>query len=383
MKKLMFAILAMLPMALVAQNYHKYYNSLHPYPTPAQVVSEQVRIEKNAFYEQVLEQTQAESERIMYKIGESNKKVEQEAHQLLQRQANATPKQKQAQQAMAGDMMQIIQELGIPMEKLEEMSEEEIEALVMPKVAANTGLSPEVMEKLSKMSDREAEAYMKAHPELMSSFQNSRFGQQAMDMQGMARVEEAGQADMDRLNRLMELNNQVIEARLGWASDMSKHGNWGNGKAFSQEFTAPYYERITEIYLECWSRVEREDPVTNGDYSERPTPAFVRSYYDRMNAVVDEANQALADKWCKMLQEDVVYYRNEIEKLLPICDEQHRIYNKIQDPSVRIKADGTMADGAVYSAIQLYVHTLQHRLDIITLEHRETPKTYVPGGGKG
>lgn len=379
----MFAILAMLPMALVAQDYHKYYNSLQPYPTPSQLISEQVRAEKNAFYKQVLEQTQAESDRIMQKIGESNKKVQQEAQQLMQRQANATPKQKQAQQAMAGDMMQIIQELGIPMEKLAEMSEEEIQALVMPKIAANTGLSPEVMEKLSKMSDREAEAYMKAHPELMNSYQNSRFGQQAMDMQGMARVEEAGQDDMERLDRLMELNNQVNDAREGWASEMNKHGNWANGEMFSEEFLAPYKERITEIYLECWSRVEREYPVTNGDYSARPAPAYVKSYYDQMNAVVDEANQALAAKWCEMQQEDVMYYRNEIEKLLPICDEQHRIYNEIQDPSVRIKADGTMADGAVYSAIQLYVYALQHRLDIVTLEHREVPKTYIPGGGKG
>lgn len=382
MKKLLIALWALMPMAMIAQDYHEYYNQLTPYPTPAQLVSKQVRAEKMAQYSTLLEQVEDAGMRATQKVGDANRQQQAKAQQMAQRQANAAPTQKQAQQAMAGDMMQIIQSLGIPMEKLAEMSDEELQALIMPKVSQNTGLSPEVMEKLSKMSDREAEAYMRSHPELMNNFQNSRFGQQAMAMQGMPYAEE-DEADMERAERIMELYLQVMDERNTWTSKIGQRATWQSGEAFSEQFLAPYEERIAEIYDECWSRVERENPVTNYDYSERPVPAYVQSYYDRMNAIVDEANQALAAEWCKTMQEDVLYYRNEIEKLLPICDEQHRIYKEIKDPAARAKADSHMTDGTVYSAIHLYIYALQHRLNIVTLEHKDTPKTYVPAGGMG
>ncbi len=382
MKKLLIALLALVPMAMIAQDYHQYYNQLTPYPTPAQLVSKQVRAETAVLYRHIQEEIEAEAMRAAQKVGDANRQQLAGAQQMAQRQANATPKQKQAQQAMAGDMMQIIQSLGIPMEKLAEMSDEEIEALIMPKVAQNTGLSPEVMEKLSKMSDREVEAYMRSHPELMSSFQNSRFGQQAMAMQGMPHAEE-DEADMERASRIMELNLQVIEEKNNGSVVLDKRVNWQDGEAFSNKFLAPYEARIAEIYDECWSRVERENPVTNYDYSARPTPAYVQSYYDRMNAIVDEANQALAAEWCKTMQDDLQYYQNKIEKLLPICDEQHRLYKQISDPAARLKADSHMADGALFSAIQLYIYALKHRLEIGTLEHKDAPKTYVPAGGMG
>lgn len=382
MKKLLIALLAMMPMAMIAQDYHQYYNQVKQYPTPAQLVSKQVRAEKNAQYSTLLEEVEEATMRAAQKVGDANRQRQAKAQQMAQRQANATPTQKQAQQAMAGDMMKIIQELGIPMEQLAQMSDEEIEALVMPKVSQNTGLSPEVMEKLSKMSDREAEAYMRSHPELMSSFQNSRFGQQAMAMQGMPHVEE-DEADNERLDRILNLYEQVIDDKNALTSEIGKSGTWQEGEVFSERFLAPYEERIAAVYDECWSRVERENPVKNYDYSERPVPAYVQTYYDRMNAIVDEANQALAEEWCKNMQENVLLRQNTIEKLLPICDKQHSIHKEIKDPATRAKADSYMTDGIVYSAIHLYIYALQHRLNIVTLEHRDAPKTYVPAGGKG
>lgn len=374
MKKSITLVLAMMSMMVFAQTPRAFYNQVSSYPTADQLLSEQVRNQKDADYQQVLNQLEETSNQAIARVQAATMATRNQVGVI----SGASAKQKQARQEMGNDMMQMIQELGIPMEQLATMSEEEIEALLMPMLAKNAGFSQSEVEKLSKMSDREAEAYMRSHPDMMSRAQNSRIGQmaQAAGMQGTSETEEQ---DMERINRIMEINIQVTE-NAQQVFIMSAQGETAV-ENFDKKVVQPYYDRIRAIHDECWQRVDKESPSYY--YDELPAPAYVKTYYDRMNAIVKEANVAIAREWCKLQDQPLQAIGGEIEKLLPLYDEQLQLREAIIDATVRDHADVNMIEGRLLDAVREYVKTLKRRLEFPQLETYEAPKTYVPGGRMG
>jgi len=395
MKKTIIALLALMPMALMAQTPREMYNELKQMPTPEQIAKEQVRIEKEAYYTAKEERIDAIQQVEIQKVAASQKADQARSQQQMAQQNKATAKQKQAKQQMAGDMMDIINNLGIPMEELAKMSDDEIEALVMqkamPQMAQNTGLTPAEMEKLSKMSDKEAEAYMKAHPEVMARYQNSRYGQQANELRGIEQMQQAEDAQEELYNRIFELKVQMDDinrARLS-QSAQSPFLFATPTREYEEAFFAPYDERISQIEGEFISRLDKDgliDPTVDGSvgYAVLSVPSYTKSYYDRMNAVVAEANVAAAKEWCKTLQPQVEKYAAEVEELLPLVEEQERVYKQITDPAVRLRADKLMMHSFVYGAVRSYVMILKLRLEAPHMDTIEIPSDLRKyEGGKG
>lgn len=374
MKKSTTFVLTMMSMMVFAQTPRAFYNQVSSYPTADQLLSEQVRNQKDADYQQVLNQLEEASNQAIARVQAAMVATRNQAGVI----SGASAKQKQARQEMGNNMMQLIQEAGIPMEQLATMSEEEIEALLMPMLAKNAGFSQSEVEKLSKMSDREAEAYMRSHPDMMSRAQNSRIAQMAKEA-GMEGTSETEEQDMERMNRIMEINIQVTEnaQQLYFTSAQGETAV----ENFDKKVVQPYYDRIMAIQDECWQRVDKESPAYY--YDELPAPAYVKTYYDRMNAIVKEANVAIAREWCKLQDQPLQAIGGEIEKLLPLYDEQLQLREAIIDATVRDHADVNMIEGRLLDAVREYVKTLKRRLEFPQLETYEAPKTYVPGGGIG
>lgn len=294
-----------------------------------------------------------------------------------------TKAQMQASQAIGNDMMSALAEAGISPEKMAQMSEEELMAVLMPVIAKKNGLTPEEMKAMQGMSDKEAEAYMKKGTRA-KRVQNSEYAQYSQPMNGMGKGIEISDADNAKIDKIIQLDEQIENDENNVSSTIQTTFSRLNKVEFAEEmdklFNQTYSPRIDAILKELYARVEKEKGATNVGGNGVKMPAYGKDYYAKVNAIVDEYNQEVVNRWEAKLSKEITAIQNELKQKFPLCAEMEKTYDSLSSEEAKSVAAQKMSQTNVYLLMSYYIKLLESRLEAPTRQYYEMP-THIGGMG--
>lgn len=363
MKKLVIAIACVLPLMANAVDYATIFSQC-PQLTGTQMLDAALVEKSLDQYKQLESQNEAEYSRInaMLSAAQSAPKPQQ---------PKMSASQKQATMAVGRDMMAALQAAGITPDKMAQMSEEEIMAVVIPLIAQKSGLTTEEMQAMAGMSDQQSEAYVKGNKDCMNRMQHSEWAQYGIQESEGPSVNDA---DYDKVQRIQELMGQ-IQISTNALDMMMLEGQLNAYQSQESEQYQPYEDRVLAIEHELAVKI---DQISNGTAIK--TPAFAYGYFDRMNAVADEYSRAFTPQWDQLFTATLAQLHNDLQQYMPVYMECMSLYNSITDPYVKSLAAPRVANPAVYNLLMQYISLQIKRLEGIPYHHYNVPEMM---GGMG
>lgn len=369
MKKLFIFVVALLPTLAMAENLQQVYKSL--VRPSAQQIAAQETSGKNAInaaeanYQTAKQKLDADYVSCQQEVA----RVQQVMREYAANRKKPTQAQVQATGAIAGDMMSALAAAGISMEDVAKMSDEEIMAILAPTMAQKTGLSQTELEKLSKMSDREAEAYMKAHPEMIARAQNSQYGQYGQAMQGSANsTPELSDADAAKLERIEAISEQLQDMEdKSSINVLTSQGLFRQIESYKTTLEAQfvsngYAKRIDDIYKELDKRYAA-DGLYGGKGGPATVPEYTKSYIARVNKLIEEYNTQVTNQWVNEIQKHVDMLDNELKARFSLYLERINLYNGIKSDYAKGMCAHYLTSLGERSKMNMLVELLEKRLE--------------------
>lgn len=372
MKKTLILLLMAMPMLAFATDFQTIYNSQPAKPTSAQLV-----IADNPAVQAAMQQYNA----MQQAVGEEVSRVMQLAQQAAianEKRAKSAPKmnaqQTQVVGNVMGDMMGALAAAGVSMEDLAKMSDDEIAAILMPTMAQKTGLSDAEMRKLQGMSDREAEAYVKAHPEMASRVQNSEYGQYGQTMKGLEVRETISDADMLKIEQMQANFESAASVNLP-EHQIQYMGvrSWLSENYDKLVDAASYEARISSIFSELQDRYLKEG-LFSGKGGPATAPAYTKDYYARINQIVDEYNAALVKEWLAKVDPEIQKEEQALKPLMALYTENLNLYAALTSDDAKSRATSFLTPISVRASMEQYIDLLKLRCEVPVKEHYEVAK---------
>lgn len=361
MKKIILACALACPLVLSAQiNFQQFVAQLPAMPTAEQIAAQSPTVEAQARYEKLNNDLLAAHQRNITQLDQAQRAMAAQ----LQKQPKPTAQQQQAMQAVSGDMMAMLAQSGIPMEKLATMSDEEIMAVLAPMMAQKMGLTEQELIALQGMSDKQAEAYIIGNADRKARAQNSeyaqKYGQTVQGMpQGGAQISDAESAIIDQIAKIEDRRVAMNEAftRQTEKIAMMPAALKAVEKAFPFE-NSNYEQRVAQIQEELNARLRKDNTIGAGEMA-----SYEPAYLERMNAVINEYNVELAKRYTAKLQPLVDETKRNMDASLKLYNEALALYNKL-GATAKAAAASKMINLSPFSAINDHVNVLQKRLEV-------------------
>lgn len=376
------ALISITTLAKAESDYAPIYNGL-PKVTNEQLAKPEANAALIETAQKQLAQKQAAINDVMMRIGEKTNQARQKLEQIRQKNM-PNEGQMQAAQAIGGDMMAAFAAAGITPDKMAKMSEEELMAVLLPIVAQKNGLTPQELQAMQGMSDKQAEAYMK-QGNRAQRMQNSEYGSKySQTMQGMNELYNISQEDYDKIDQIKALEEQINADNFGADQKPMYYQDRMNVFTLKEDlktlFEKQYEPRIEALMQELNARIEKEPAWKTAGGNGIKMPAYGKDYYAKINAIVDEYNKAVVDRWDAAVMKEINPLVSDLEAKFKLYNQMENICKTLATEDARLMAAQNMNQVGISTLLIYYVNMLNTRLEAPTMGYYQMPE-YVGGMG--
>lgn len=294
--------------------------------------------------------------------------------------------------ALGENLLGELKSAGIDLEKLEEMSEEDILNGIVA-FFAQPNLEPS--EALMRAGDIFREKLMGfvdgnfgSMDGLLNNVMSLLGGQDILEqlmgtqmgsvMSAPKKVElsKADQAKVDRIVEIQELMDKKLSAKEEYAT--YGRAEWNLTEQTNALFDLNDRFRETKfdpVMKSLRERVGRENKNKVGETVKMPS--YAKKYYKELNQLIDEYNEEVIKSWDVFSAEKVSVVAGVLDDCLPLLTEKEKLYDSLSsDDAKRIVAD-EMSDMRIYGVMLSYLRMIIPMAgnNNLTERHQEIPKT--------
>lgn len=243
--------------------------------------------------------------------------------------------------AMSAGMLKELQKMGISLDQLSNMSEEELMELMMPIIQQmNGGVTVDI--------NNDDDVISAADSKIMDK---------------MGEVEE-------------KINDILLETSLKCAHDDCERRYNDKTKNEFEELWLQYEEKIMAIQRELDERLSKD--IKDGNAI--PTPAYANDYFNRMNDEVKAYNMIVIDKWCSSIDSEIEANKKILDQTVQLYSEWFKLRETLSTKNARQMAGVESGFTSIHIVMQYYIRLIKVKAEVPVHEYYSVPEMI---GGMG
>lgn len=294
--------------------------------------------------------------------------------------------------ALGENLLGELKSAGIDLEKLEEMSEEDIlNGIVAFFAQPNLEPSEALMragdifrEKLMGFVDGNFGSMDGLLNNVMSLLGGQDILEQLMGTQmgsvvsapKKVELSKADQAKVDRIVEIQELMDKKLSAKEEYAT-------YGRAEWNLTEQTNALFDlndRFRETKFDPVMKSLRERVAKDNRNKAGKTvkmPSYAKKYYKELNQLIDEYNEEVIKSWDAFSAEKVSVVAGVLDDCLPLLTEKEKLYDSLSNDAAKRAVADEMSDMRIYGVMLSYLRMIIPMAgnNNLTERHQEIPKT--------
>ncbi len=294
--------------------------------------------------------------------------------------------------ALGENLLGELKSAGIDLEKLEEMSEEDIlNGIVAFFAQPNLEPSEALMragdifrEKLMGFVDGNFGSMDGLLNNVMSLLGGQDILEQLMGTQMGSVVSapkkvELSKADLAKVDRIVEIQ-ELMDKKL---SAKEEYATYGRAEWDLTEQTHALFDlndrfretKFDSVMKSLRERVGRENKNKVGETVKMPS--YAKKYYKELNQLIDEYNEEVIKSWNVFSAEKVSVVAGVLDDCLPLLTEKEKLYDSLSSDAAKRAVADEMSDMRIYGVMLSYLRMIIPIAgnNNLTERHQEIPKT--------